>query len=528
LLLPRADATAIRSGERSHDHRSMTAFDGEASSIVAVLPLAVASGVLYALAFVPGLWIVAWVALVPLLIGAARTTPQRAGALGVLWAVVAAYGVGWWFPGMIEQFFATSRPVSALAFVAASIASAGIHVGLFAAWVSWLARRRMGSAIAVAAGWMVVEWVRGNSPWPNPWALSAYSQMSFLPLVQMADLAGPYGIGFVLALGNAVLAASWVHGQGRLRLRRNLALVMLLVLVVIGYGVLRLGTSFGGGAPVDVSVVQAGGRVSPAGNTATKLARYEAITREMPTPRPAIVVWPEHTIASYLQESTLDRRAVLGLTRDLDVDLILGGPRYAPVTGGVEYFNSAFLVRNGRLVGGYDKRLLLPFAERSWVEPRESTRSARYSAGGRPGLLRAAGLTFGSLLCWESMYPDLVGDVVRAGADAVVNISNDDWFDSPGAARIGLDMARLRAVETRRFLVRAAATGISAVVDPYGRVVAHADYGRTSEVITAAVQPSSIHTPYVAWGDLCVAIALVVVAWRTARAMRVRGREIIR
>jgi apolipoprotein N-acyltransferase len=261
-------------------------------------------------------------------------------------------------------------------------------------------------------------------------------------------------------------------------------------------------------------VVVQGGLGRTAGE---KVRRYLALTETAVAPDTRIVVWPEYALETHLQEPTPHRAAVLALGRRLGVDLVLGAPRYDVAASGVRYRNAAFLVRNGRVVAHDDKTLLLPFAERRmpWV----SSAHAMYSPGTGHRPLPADGLSLGTFLCWESMHPHLIRGIA-ARSEVLVNLSNDDWFGHAAPARHQLDIARLRAVENRRWLVRATATGFSAVVDPTGRIVAESRFGGSPEVVHAAVRPSHETTPYQRIGD---AFCWLTVA--TILAIGVRARR---
>jgi apolipoprotein N-acyltransferase len=130
-------------------------------------------------------------------------------------------------------------------------------------------------------------------------------------------------------------------------------------------------------------------------------------------------------------------------------------------------------------------------------------------------LLEAGDLRIGAFICWEAMYPELVREFALAGAEVLANLSNDAWFGDAAPARLHLDTAALRAIENRRYLLRATATGLSAVIDPYGRTVTESRL-REAEVLSATIRPSGAHTPYQRWGD---AVALAALALALAVAL---------
>jgi apolipoprotein N-acyltransferase len=226
------------------------------------------------------------------------------------------------------------------------------------------------------------------------------------------------------------------------------------------------------------------------------------------------VVWPENAVPFHLEEPSPARDALLASLRDLDADVVLGAPSYRYGEHGIRYRNSVYLLHRGTVAGRYDKMHLLPFAE------------GTYEPGLRPYALRTRVGLVGPFVCFEAMYPELVRRIVAGSATLLANLSNDAWFGAEAPARLHLDMARMRAVEQRRWLLRATTTGISAIVDPLGRVVAAADFG-TPAVLEGEVHLLQTATPYQRWGDLMpwCAIALVVGTsiWVRMRSVRNGG-----
>ncbi len=460
------------------------------------MALAALSGAVYATGFPPLSWTLApWLALVPLLVACAALSPMRAAAAGMCWSVTAAVGVAWFLPGMLSGYFGLGTLPSWLATIAVVGGLHGLTVSAWAAWVAWLVRRRAANPMLLAGGWMACEFVRANGGLSSPWALAAYSQLGWTSMIQIADVAGPYGIGLLIAGVNACAAAWMVPALRGRRPALSTATIAAAVVGALVYGEWRLGQTFADGEPVQVAVVQGG---APGAENAQ---RYVALTGGV---RADLVVWPEHAITQYLEEPSAARDAVLRLTADTRADLVLGAPHYEPSAVGTRYHNSAYLVRDGHVAARYDKTRLVPFAETT------------YTAGPGDFVLPATALRVGTLLCVEGMFPDLVRQATRQGAELLLNLSNDGWFGHPVPARHQLEIATLRAVESRRYLVRAAATGFSAVIDPYGRTLTESGFD-TREVLTATVRASHVRTPYQRWGD---ALAWVVIAGVVGASLR--------
>jgi apolipoprotein N-acyltransferase len=481
--------------------------------------LTLATALLFGLSFPPvGAAPLAWVALVPFLVALARVPPLRAAGLALLLAPAGALGVTWWFPSMVSAYFGTTALVGALAWLAFCTASVGLQLVPFAVWTSWMARRGAASPLLIAAAWGACEFLRARVWVGNPWGLMAYSQLSWLPAVQLADATGPYGPGMVLVGVNAVLAGLLAPALRGRHFRRSAAAALLLAGAALGYGFYRLGERRDEGDAVRVALVQP---AVAAADRRTEAGRARAVARQLEATRQAVaggsrlVVWPENAVDFYLEDPSPARDALLSALGDLDADVILGAPSYRHGEGGIRYRNSVYLVHRGTVAGRYDKMHLLPFAEET------------YEPGLHPYALRTRAGLLGPFVCFEAMYPELVRRIVVGGAPLLANLSNDAWFGAPAAAREHLDMARLRAVEERRWLLRATTTGISAIVDPTGRVVAATEHG-TPALLEGVVRPSHTVTPYQRWGDLVAwcALALVVGAplWIELRRLRNGGR----
>jgi apolipoprotein N-acyltransferase len=486
----------------------------------ATLALTLLSAGLYAASFPPlSLAPLAWVALAPFFAAVALVRPRRAAVLGCVWGMTVAYGVAWWLPAMVSGYFEASRLVGWSVFLAISVGLAGWYFAAFAAWLSALARRGVAGPLTAAVGWGACEFARSRLLVGNPWALAGYSQVSFASLTQIADTTGPYGVGMLLAGVNAAVAAAVVPGlRGRKPLRSVIALVVALV-ATLAYGQWRLGQEFGTGPRLRVALVQgavpARFRWQPEFRAAS-VARYLALTDQAAAGGPQLVVWPENAIDFYVQERSPEAEAVLARSRDLDADLIVNGPRYDFEGERTLYHNSVFVLRHGRIAAQHDKIRLLPVAEGEGPGG-FLARDTNYSPGTRPELLEAAGVRVGSLVCFEAMYPELVRRFTDLGAELLVNVSNDVWFGAAAAARHHLDIASVRAIENRRYLLRATSTGYSAIVDPHGRILAGSPLDEPA-VVSDTIQASAGRTPYQNVGDLAAWLAVLIAAGCSCRA----------
>lgn len=441
-----------------------------------------ASAALYGVAFapLPGAWLAAWVALAPLFAAAARTRPLRAAGLGLAFGAAAGLATCWWLPQMLQRFFGVAPLASWLAAGASFLAFAGLHLAAFAAWLAWLARRGPVSPLLAGLGWAACEWARASLGVGNPWALSAYSQVELRPLLQLADLAGPWGIAVLLGTSNALLAGAFAPALRPRRPARAAAGCALALLAALAYGGVQLAREHATGPAVKIALVQAGiarpdrSGADPARSRA-ELERHLALSAEaIRAAQPALVIWPEGALDFSPFEATQRSLRLRDASRALGADLLLGAPRRDDAG---RRYNAMIHLRRGRVRGVQDKLELMPFSERDPLPGPLSLGRDAYEPGREIRLFEAAGLRIGSAICSEAMGPALPQRLVAAGASLLVNPSNDYWFVSPAAARQQLAKARFRAVETRRYLARATSTGYSALVDPRGDVLALSGFG---------------------------------------------------
>jgi len=461
------------------------------------------------------------VALAPWFVAVARTTPGRALASGALWGLAAALGLSWWFPGTVAGYFHQSYALGWLAFLAFSVASASLYYGPFAAWLSWLACRGVANPLVVAAGWGATEFARAHLLLADPWGLSGYSQVGWPALMQIADATGPYGPGFLIGGVNACLAAL---REPALRGRHPWLSALAIAAAVggaIAYGQWRLVQEQPAGDAFTVAIVQGAGR--PDGDTsaqpASRLARYLDLTATIAGSAPQLVVWPESAVDFYVEDDSSQRRSLLEASRAFGAtELLIGGLGRTTRRGTLRPHNSAFLLRDGRIVGRYHKTILYPVAERPL--PGISGGSG-LAPGDAPAPLPSAHGPLAAVVCVEAMHPAYVRGLARPSG-LLVNMSNDAWFAHPVPAAHQLAITSVRAIENRRWLVRASASGYSAVIDPTGHVVARTTFGQP-DTLVAQVHWRDDVTPYQRWGDapawsmVTLAIAATLRAWLKRR-----------
>jgi len=515
--------------------------------------LTVVSAMTFALAFPP--WSIrplAFVALVPLFLALRSGGSGRAIALAWLWGIAMAWLNASVVPSSIARYYDRSPwfgfAIGNLVFTVMSV----VYYMAFALIDRALIRRpRAWTPLLVAAAWVLVELARarlftGTTFFiGNPWALLGYTHASG-PLAQTASWAGVYGISFVLAATNSGLAGwmgAWGRPSERSAAQRGLALAVLpaIAATLHGQAMLRAAPTPGtGDDPVKVAIVQgniAVGRHWRSDYYGKNLDVYLALThRALREASPAVIVWPESAMNFFVEAEPRYQRAITDLLGDADAQLLAGGPsgsgdKLPP------YFNSVFVIDSeGIRSQRYDKQYLIPFTEyypfRRLDLMQRTIEGARTFERGRPDpppletRLGRAGI----LVCNEAMLPEVARARVRAGAEVLVSPSNDSWITGRAFSEHMLAVVGLRAIEQRRYLIRASTSGPSAIVDPWGRVIARAP-SSTRDLIHGRVRPERTLTAYARLGDsfaalcsLAVAVALVRDWLRRRKARRSPGK----
>ncbi len=467
--------------------------------------LAAASGILLTLAYPPfALAPVAWVALVPLLIAVDGTSARRAFLLGWLTGAIGSLGVtGHWIFVAARDYFALG-PLFAAAFtLGATQLFVGVYFGVFAL-VTRLAGAGPWRVVLVPASLVAVEYARAHLLSGCPWDLLGHSQTA-LPLLQVCDLTGVYGLSFLLALVSTALA-----GIGRRRW--PLTIAALAVLGVVAYGRHRIATLPTAADGVRVRLVQG----NLPNHERGRPERFDAHLTHylgLGTDDATLVVWPENAIGFFLAENPSLLARITSRLRNDRSTLLAGAPRAGDRPGTAALYNSAILIDADGVVAAYDKRQLLPFVERLPFHPDDSP----YLAGTEPTVFQVGGTPVGALICYEAIFPVPARELVTRGARLLVNISNDSWFEAGAGPAQHYAQTRFRAVENHVPLVRVTNSSISGVFDPAGRELLRLPT-RTAVARSITVPLGPADSFYTHHGDVfaitCIALTIATLALR--------------
>jgi apolipoprotein N-acyltransferase len=475
-------------------------------------PLAFVSGLLYWVAF-PGidLWPVSFVALVPLFVALAGQTPKRGFWIG--WT--AGFGMTvtgfYWLSYTLQVFSGFPLPLCWL-FQAILCGYQAGRIGLF----GWLAtrgeRRGWGRGLTLTLAFVGSEL---TFPLLFPWFYGA-TVHQVLPLLQVAELGGPIAVSLVLlafnyALSELVLARLATRTPNK----RVLAVALVPVLAAV-YGWIRIHQVDARSAAADkveVGLVQANMTLmGKRENKSEGLARHLRLTQELKEQGPLdLVVWSETSVMSAFLEDEANQKVRQLFARKLGVPALFGGVLARPVADAREYalFNSALLTdHKGTVVGRFDKQYLLAFGEylpfgETFPKLYEwSPHTGHFQAGNSFKPLSLGDRQIAVVICYEDVLPGFVNREMREGEpELIANLTNDAWFGDSTEPWIHLALAKLRAVEQRKFFVRSTNSGVSAFVDPVGRVISHT---KTFEQVAqrATLRWLKGKTPYTLWGDL--------------------------
>ncbi len=485
--------------------------------------LSALSGLLFALSFPDAsLTPLVFVALAPVILSVTFSRSMREALLqGQLFGTMVWLINVPWVIDVMSIHGGLAFPVGVVIYILMAI-----FVGLNAAVFALLLRSlRLANSsrgwVFVPFTWAAAEWIRAHYLSAFAWNLTAETLIDFRTLVQISSWTGPYVLGFLAAIPSAFFA--WLlarHATNRLRVISGAVVVVLYLIWFVCGSVLlsREEKLISREAKTVAALLQPNVSQEEKWDPARETLIFDRMMRmsaEGVLSGAKVVIWPESTVPLPFLETEFFRQAVENLSTVAGVDIILGSVAFDP-SDKTKLWNTAFLVSAGEAKGRYDKIRLVPFGE--FVPFRKALFFAeklvravgefQFGTNDRPMRGRFA---YGPAICYEVVFPEIPATQVRHGANVLVTITNDAWFDRTSAPRQHLDAARLRAVETNRYLLRAATTGISAHVDPTGRIVEQLPLFEKG-IIRAEFAPRQTLTPYVRFGDWFGYLTMLVVA----------------
>jgi len=513
----------------------------------------------------------AWFALVPLLwalLSSAcvdRPRPLRRGfLLGYLCGVLWYGGNCYWVRDVMLHYGDMPLGAPTLLLVGFSL-YLGLYFGFFGLGLL-LVRRASGSTrLALAAApvlWTAME-LAASRITSFPWDQLGYSQVDNALLCQLAPWTGVYGISFVLMVANALLAGGLLLDRCPQELIRDKRLWALAgaVLLVGGMAGFFL-TPPKPAATANAVLIQPNLDVaddnlwSRPGEWDRHIAEFKRLadkqcktyiagipqtgapTGEIVCPpyamHPDLIVWPESP-APYVEDDARFQQSLVAIARQEQAPLVVGslGTDFSADEQLWHDYNSALIVgADGARVGRYDKIHLVPFGEYIPFQHlltfahKLTGRVSSFTRGGERKVFRLNGHRYGVFICYEAVFADEARQFAQLGAEVLVNVSDDGWYGDTSAPWQHLNMARMRAIENRRWILRGTNNGVTAAIDPYGRVRQSIPRHQTDSLPAQFGFRDDI-TFYTAHGDLfawlCAILVLGVVGW----SLRVSLRRII-
>ena len=492
----------------------------------------------------------AWVMLVPFLAALEGRGVVASFLLGALFGLLSALGVTYWLYVAVINYFGLDPRYGVAFMVGACLFYEALYTALFA--VLWTLTqpllRGWAGALLAPCYWVTLEILRACWLTENAWGILGYSQYEVLPVIQLADVTGVYGVSFVIVLVNVALYRILRYGVGRLSSPRvsawsrwewfgSTAVPLLVVAGVVLYGSFRLGefaAPEAAGDDVQVAAVQ--GNIERGFRWKSiyygkNLGKYLRMSRDPGAQAADLVVWPENALNFY---PDLEPRYLYSIQSTMSQPprtLLTGAPhRVETPEGEVQYFNATYLIDGKGIRDIYRKIHLTPFSERkpSWIRKLFSSPGqapAAFLPGEEYTVFRLpGGVAFSGPVCFEMVYPELVRQFVAGGAQFLVNVSNDTWFGPTAGPYQHLVYSVFRAVENRRFVVRAANTGVSMFVAPTGEILNRTALGEDA-VLSGTVTPLDAVSFYTRFGDLFALACTVVTCLCVAAALVLRFRK---
>jgi apolipoprotein N-acyltransferase len=505
---------------------------------------------------ITGWWPLLFVALVPLLSALRRLSARRSLCMGMLCGLIYNIGLLYWIVPVLRRFGGQHVLISACALLLLA-AYMAVYVGLFCLLLNLMISRSgpEGDSTAVAlltapVLWVGLDVVRGHLLTGMPWMDLGYGLYRQPLLIQAADLGGHHLITFCIVMINALLF--WLIDRIRTpdappsRHHYGQAVIVLLGLCCVGvYSVLRYQqVASEMTATEKAAVVAVQGNISQSEKwspdvKAKTIDQYLALSRASVTKmnRTDLLIWPETALPFYPPREPLMNR-IRDFVREKRVHLLTGSP-YFTVTPKrkkpVAYYNSALLFNpSGRLEARYNKQHLVPFGEYIplrtylWFLKPLVELIGDFTPGDSFEPLEADRIKAGVLICFESIFPEIARRETMAGANLLVNLTNDAWYGRSSAPYHSWAMTVMRAVENRRSLVRAANTGISGFVEPTG-IIRKQSSLFTAEAVTADVELTTMQTIFTCGGHLfgtvCLALILPLLYLSVLKQRKLRKRR---
>ncbi len=505
-----------------------------------IVPLffSVLSGVLAGFSFPKyGVSLLAWIAYIPLLFSIKQIEGGKQIIKSYWYGFVSGFITNiillYWVVVAMNTYGNINLAVSILGLVLLAAILSALYSGTFTMFIKiFWNDSASGELLFIPVLWVVLEYVRTFLFSGFPWELLGYSQYKNLSLIQISRFTSVYGVSFLVMLFNVLLYESivWWYDTKSLRtakypylFAKTIAVVLLITGILI-YGDVTIDstTSVIQHAKKDITVGLIQGNIDqnhkwdPVYQSNTISSYFSLSQQAYNQAHPQLIIWPETATPFFFQSDLNYQTKLSDFVKSQGTYLLFGSPAYDYARSGIHYFNSAFLMApDGTIKGRYDKRHLVPFGEYLPLKhiffflKKLTDTIGDFTGGGGNSLLQFGDVRVGTLICYEIIFPQLSADDVRNGANLLVTITDDAWFGNTSAPYQHLSMAVFRAVENERFVVRAANTGITAVISPTGKILASTNLF-VPGFIDYKVTLINTKTFYSQQGDIFVFVCMII------------------
>jgi len=421
----------------------------------------------------------AWVALIPLIVFISHSkTILRALGGGFVAAAIELFSLFIWIPGVLVRYGGLSAALAWLAYALLISALACFAAASCAATRLLMLRGGSGFLFFLPPIWILLEYAQSIFPFGGlPWLLLGYTQTGYLRVAQLADITGIYGISFLILWTNTAIAFLLLHRK-RARAVLPLAIAGLWIAACLFYGSYSLRKWDAVRPNFQAAMLQGNLSIDvPEPVLADRFQRGYVKMADACKSKPDLLILPESPTPLFFQSDPSYRQVLDRLASRFSLGLIFNNVDFREAAGGTQYYNSAyFLDEKGRLKGVYDKIHLVPFGEYIplkrlfFFAETISKDVGSFHAGRDYQIVELGTHPSNAVICFEAVFPELTRRFVANGSQLIVNLTNDAWYGRSAAPYQHLAIARMRAVENRRYLLRAANSGISAIVAPTGRL----------------------------------------------------------
>jgi apolipoprotein N-acyltransferase len=488
------------------------------------LLLAVSSGVMTGLAFPKTeLFYLGWISLIPLIYVLNKIRPGKGLIMGLLSGFCFYAVLLYWIPAVPAHYGGLSWGLSFIIYLLLALLLA-LFWGVFGWAVSFLsANITQFIFFLIPFIWISIEFIMTYLFTGFPWGILGASQYKNIPFIQFASLTGVYGLSFVLVLFQSLLLYST-----KVKIKKRFVLILtalVLVLIFHAGGFLALKNTESSKNSFTASLIQGNTPASTDFTTQSftktndMFQKYVSLSRQAYETGAELIIWPELSVplcfSCQFEPYTGFSNQLFRFSKTTGCTLLLGTSEISYVGEKPYFYNASVCMDPDLSLSFYYKMHLVPFGEYTPYKKIFSFISKFTHAVGEltPGekhkLHRFKDIPFGSPICYEIIFPSLVRKFVKMGAEFLVTITNDGWYGTSAAPFQHFSLAALRAVENRRYLLRSATTGISGVIDPYGRILSQSKTHSTT-FINAEIIPRKPLTFYTKHGDILPYIGLTL------------------